>query len=355
MRAWIYIDDGAFSIDVPADSADEMVSKMRVSLISTYVEYGHDLSILKTVFSDTYMQLLNEIYFMGIHVGYGFRALCHTGAQTFPECATASEELSVIIGGIRGAAVSGGHPLRLHVGLSYILHLFMMGVIGTKGTAISCSDGFTSALMLYLPKSCRGFGIANWTSLFSNLAGNRSVEQLATISAISHFVRTHAPDRWNGVRTHVKAMMTKCATVKSSMIADRVTVAHPASVLSGAGDRDVAIAKAASSICTNPQADRLIKKFVADGGRPGRNSFVDAFGQFARNCDVPLPMALYDKALSADPNAAVTSLVNKIASSSMVSKILHPAVVRSFNRRYRNNAMKMSYDLDVAVNGGNIY
>jgi hypothetical protein len=175
LRAFIYIDDGSLSVEVPSDKKVECAEIIKKCLFSNYVKYGFKLAILKTVVSDIYMQFLNEIYFQGMHVGYGFRALCHTGAMPFPDIASVSEELAVMEGGVTGSAVSGGNPLRLLIGYHYIQWLYKKGVVGKMGRVFNDCSPLAYATSLAISTDKGGFGVANFTKLMSNLEGNRDI------------------------------------------------------------------------------------------------------------------------------------------------------------------------------------
>jgi hypothetical protein len=349
MRAFLYIDDGSFSVDVETERLDEMVAAIRVSLLTAYALYGLALSILKTIISLVYMQFLNEIYLHGVHIAYGFRALCHTGAQTFPEASTVAEELAVIYGGIRGAADAGGHPLRLMAGYHFILYLYMQGVVGGKGTSIRLPTGFAQATHLMLPTIAGGYGLPSWTRMFSNLSGDRDVEKLAAVRMIGTLLRKYAPDRWSNVREYMKAKMGATTTIKSETVPDRITMAHPGSAAIGSGDRSLVIAKGAHDMATNRVAQQLLQAYIISGAKPSVTSFARAFTLAAEDMPVALPTVVWNKALATDPNAAVITLVNKIASSGMVSDVVSKKVVNDMNRTYYRRARFLARAFDRSV------
>lgn len=336
MRAYLFIDDGSFVMDVEEEHVKEHVAIMRRCLLTTYMLYGFKLSLKKTVMSASYMQFLNELYLHGIHIGYGFRALCHTGAQTFPIAATVREEMAVIHGGIRGAAVSGGQSLRLLVGYNYIMHLYLMGVIGNKGQAARVGDPFVQALSLMLPTIAGGYGMPNWTGLFSNLSGNRDAEKHDRIQSIAAFCRVVAPDYWGNIRSYIKTNMLAMKLIKKDAVADRVTIAHPMTTQFGEKDRSEVICKYALEMATNREAIVLIKAYLGKKGAPG--SFGEMVGEVLSRSPVALPMALVEKAVGNDELAAVVNLVEKIASSSMIERIVPWREIKRLNGSYRRSA-----------------
>jgi len=303
-----------------------------------YTRYGFKLSMLKSVTSDIYAQFLNEIYYQGIHVGYGFRALCHPAAQTFPPMATVSEELAVIYGGIRGAAVAGGHPLRLMAGYHHILKLYLRGVVGTKGRHVNTGLDPLDAVLMHIPTMAGGFGLPSFTQLFSNLSGHRDVEKLYKVSALnSCLVRANlvvAPE----VREYMKSNLLAPAVIQSSMTPDRIGVSHPVTAMIGAHDRSNDVARAALKICTNAPVRRLVESYLKP--EAGGGGFARAFVEYSSGIVGQLPVALVEKALATDPNAAIANLVEKIASSGMVSKLLSNQMVKAYDRRYCSDAKR---------------
>lgn len=334
MRTFIYIDDGAFSIEVGADEVQEAANILRQSLVQVYTEYGLKVNLSKTVISTSYMQFLNEIFLHGVHIGYGFRALCHTAAQSFPVAATIAEELAVIVGGIRGSGVAGGQSMRLLVGFNYILWLYMAGVVGRKGRSIATKDAYVSTMILWLPTIAGGFGIPNWTSLFSNLSGNRDVEKLDRVAAMAKVVRVIYPDRYLAFKNYVKEHMIQSRVMAAGFVPDRVTVAHPGTASFGDKGRDMDIARAALRMAVNVDGKRLLSEFIVSGGKPAPNSLTGMLARALSTAPVRLPQALVSKALCTDPNAAVVTLVKKISSSYLVNRVLGQAAVRRYDRMY---------------------
>jgi len=332
----VYIDDGAFSLDVETAVKDESIKTLREALIKTYTEYGFKLNLSKTVISESYMQFLNELFLHGVHIGYGFRALCHTAAQSFPAIATISEELAVITGGIRGAGAAGGHSLRLLVGLSYILWLYVAGVVGNKGRALATRDAYHLATVLYLPTIAGGWGVSNWTQLYGNLAGNRDIEKLDRLATMSRLVKERLPERHPKLVSYIKSNMLGTTTTAKSLIPDRITVAHPGTSKFGNLGRDEEIATAALAMCENREAERLIEDYLENGGRPRAGGVTEMIVKAMTKSPEKLPVAFVEKALSTDTKAAVANLVTKVASSFLVERILSKSKIRMYNRRYVN-------------------
>jgi hypothetical protein len=334
MRSFLYIDDGAFSLEVDTDDKVRSVKVLREALITVYTEYGFKLNLSKTVISESYMQFLNELYLHGVHIGYGFRALCHTAAQSFPTIATISEELAVITGGIRGAGAAGGHSLRLLVGLAFILWLYVAGVVGRKGRSIATKDPYHLSTMLFLPTIAGGWGIPNWTQLFGNLAGNRDVEKLDRIACMSRIIKDRLPERHPKFVSYVKLHMMRVRATEASLIPDRVTVAHPSTSQFGSLGRDDAIAKAAANMATNPEAIALINDFVRNGGRPRPGGVTEMLVKAMTQSPSKLPVAFIEKVLSTDTKAAIATLVTKVASSFLVERIMARTEIRKYNKKY---------------------
>jgi len=338
MRAFLYIDDGAMVLECKKDEAIEITKTLRKSILKTYVRYGFKFSVLKTVFSEVYMQFLNEIYFHGIHVGYGFRALCHTAAQTFPPLATVSEELAVISSGIRGAAVSGGHVLRLMAGYHAILSLYMEGVIGNKGRCFAEISGIVQALALLIPTNAGGFGTPTLTQLTSNLAGNRDVEKLDRCRKLMTMARVRLSSASHLLKGYMAGYLGMTAEIPADRVPDRVTTAHPASSLIGPGRRTLAVAEAALSVARHQPARVLLTDYLRSGVNPSKNSVAAAFASYAAVLNQKLPMTMVDRALATDPYAAIVTLVDKIAKSDKVSNLLTNRQVKSMNRKYYGDA-----------------
>lgn len=340
MRSTIFIDDGAANIEVPSNKLAESARLLKSCMVTIYAKYGFKLSLLKTVVSETYVQFLNEIYHHGVHVGYGFRALCHTAAQSFPPLATVAEELSVITGGIRGAAYSGGHPMRLLVGLHYILFLYIHGIVGSKGTSLKRSTAGPTALCLNIPTVAGGFGLPNILQLFSNLSGNRDIEKMSKLSLLVRLIGKMDKDSGNMLKCYMKSKMLASASVKNTQTADRVTIVHPAVSEIGPRNRSVKIANAALRVTTDLSARVLIQSFLSRESNTGKGTFARAFLSFCREMETPLPVAVVEKALDTDPSKATALLVDKIASSRMVHKLLTRSEIRRFNSVYYADAKK---------------
>jgi hypothetical protein len=334
MRAFLYIDDGAFSLEEEDEKISDTVRTLREALITVYTSYGFKLNLSKTVISTSYMQFLNELFLHGIHIGYGFRALCHTAAQSFPTAATVSEELAVITGGIRGSGVAGGHSLRLLVGYTYILWLYTIGVVGSKGYALRCESGYILALVLWLPTIAGGFGLPSWTRLFSNLSGNRDAEKLDAVACIAWVIRRYFPERFRRFAAFVKTEMAGARKHTAAFMPDRVTIAHPGTARFGDMGRNVKIAENALELCKNPKAEVLIREFLRTGGRPEKGGVAEILVNTVVRAPVRLPMAYVEKALSTEPKAAIVTLITKVASSFLVSRVLTPMEIKSYNRMY---------------------
>lgn len=341
MRAFIYIDDGAFSIEVEEDNLASAVKVLRGAMVQVYTEYGFKINLTKTVISTSYMQFLNEIYQHGIHIGYGFRALCHTAAQSFPPAATIAEELGVIVGGIRGAGVAGGQSLRLQIGFNYILWLYIAGVVGNKGRSLAIQDPYALTTALYLPTIAGGFGLPNWTSLFSNLSGNRDVEKADRVATMARIVRKLYPERFDAFRIYVKDHMLALRIAKPDFIPDRITIAHSETARLGDLGRDVDIAKAALDMSRNDNASVLLKQYITTRGAPTSGSIAHAMANAMSKAPVNLPAVFIDKALSTDPNAAIVTMVAKISSSFLVTRLLPRSTIRAYDRKYRNAGIKL--------------
>jgi len=341
MRSLIFIDDGTAAIRVLKTDLHRVASILRRSLVSTYVKYGFKLSMLKSVVSETYAQFLNEIYMHGIHVGYGFRALCHTAAQTFASCLTVSEELSVITGGIRGAAVSGGNPMRLMVGMNFILNLYIKGVIGNKGKCLDIGQPFAKALAFSLPSIARGFGLPNYTQLFSNLAGFREIEKLNRVTQIIHAMTMQGIDEVviNSTRLYIKSHMSAVAEVSAKDKVTRIGISHPTSTMIGAHGRSELIARYALQMCKNDGASSLLKEFLNPSAKEG--TFAQAFVEATSTYAGRLPVALVEKAIATDPDQAMSSLVEKIASSNLIEKIVPKHELVKLNRRYYSDGVEL--------------
>jgi hypothetical protein len=350
MRAFVYIDDGAFSLDVETSEKDASVKILREALISTYTEYGFKLNLPKTVISESYMQFLNELFLHGVHIGYGFRALCHTAAQSFPSIGTISEELAVITGGIRGAGAAGGHSLRLLVGMSYILWLYVAGVVGNKGRSLATKDAYHLATVLYLPTIAGGWGIPNWTQLYGNLAGNRDIEKMDRLATMSRMIKQRLPERHAKLVSYIKSNMLATTHTAKSLIPDRISIAHPGTSKFGDMGRDEDIARAALDMCVNPEAEALIEDYLANGGRPRAGGVTEMIVKAMTKSPERLPVAFVEKALSTDTKAAVATLVTKVASSFLVGRILGNAKIRAYNRKYVNAARQVMEDSSYYLN-----
>jgi hypothetical protein len=350
MRAFIYIDDGAFAIDVEEAELENAVKILREALVRTYTEFGFRLNVSKTVLSTSYMQFLNELFLHGVHVGYGFRALCHTAAQTFPAVGSVSEELAVITGGIRGAGVAGGHSARLLVGMHYILWLYILGVVGHKGHTLKTESAYVISLTLYLPSIAGGYGIPNWTRLFSNLAGNRDAEKLDTIACLAWAVRRYFPTRYHIFKSHVKNQLMATRVAPPNFVPDRVTLAHPGTARFGDLGRDALIAEKALEMSKNPEATALLTAYIACGGSPPANGVAAMLAKSLASAPAKLPMALVEKALATDPNAAILTMVSKISSSFLVDKLLSPKDIRRLNKMYRESAKDILRENFAALN-----
>jgi len=351
MKGFIFIDDGAFVMELPSSQLDRTVMVLKRSLVATYTRHGFKLSALKTIFSETYVQFLNEVYFHGVHVGYGFRALCHTGSQVFPLLSTVAEELAVISSGVRGAAVAGGHPVRLMVGYHFILSLYMEGVIGNKGRSLACARGEIPALCFALPTCAGGFGLPNCTAMFNNLSGNRETEKLDRVRKISRFVRAKLPLNNDRFREFLKHEMLAMTTITADAIPDRMTMSMPSSKKISAGSRAKLVAEAAMTIAVNPEARVLLKRYLDGMSKVSSGTFAHAFVEVVRSIDVKWPVVVLEKGLATDPNSAMALLVDKIATSDKVSKLLTAQVVRKLNATYYADGMRTMRTLAKVVFG----
>lgn len=334
MRAFLYIDDGCFSMDVPAEDLDLTVTKVRVSLIKAYSEFGFKLNLGKTVISASYMQFLNEIFLHGVHIGYGFRALCHTGAQSFPEAATVSEELSVIMGGIRGSSLAGGQSLRLMVGLNFCIWLYTAGVIGNKGRSLANAPPAVLALTLFTPSNAGGFGIANWCGVHSNLSGHRDCEKLDRVASMCKLVRTRYSGSYADYKMYLKENLVRVRVAKPDMIPDRVSAPHPAMVKIGDMGRDMEIAKAALDISVNREATTLLTAYIRDNGKVPEGSITEILVKSYRRSPVSLPGAMIEKGLATNPHKAIMTLVSKVSSTYLINRLLSRKEIRAYNRKY---------------------
>lgn len=336
MRSLIFIDDGTANIEVPEEQLERTAIRLKRALFKAYTAYGFKLSIRKTVVSEVYAQFLNELYFHGVHIGYGFRALCHTASQSFPELATVPEELAVIVGGIRGAAYSGGHVLRLMVGYHYILNLYLLGVIGNKGHSIRSKSAAATATLMNIPTTMGGFGLPSFVQLFSNLAGNRDVEKMSKPKSILSVVKLIKPESAPYVKSYMIGKLMMPAVIKPDSAPDRITASHPATAEIGSKNRSKLIAEAALKVCRNPEAEAALNAFVSSAGEGGKGTFRHAFVTMVGS--TKLPMALAEKAMDTDPDLAIADLVEKIASSRMISKLLSRSDISRMNRKYVKSA-----------------
>jgi hypothetical protein len=335
MHAMIFIDDGSFSIECAKHESASVKATMKRALLTVYTAYGFDLSIFKTVFSEVYMQFLNEIMFHGSHIGYGFRALCHTGAQSFPELATVREEIAVISSGIRGATVSGGHLVRLIYGYHALLSLYTRGVIGNMGKAIMTKFPLVLAATINLPTCAGGFGGPNITMLAGNTAGHRDVEKLESCRQIARALRaTVNPRITAAICNYMSTHLRETARIKASRVADRVTIAHSSTSRISPRGRSTLIATGALAVAVNPEAITLLKAYLKLDSGPATDSFPAAFIDAARNVGVPMPMVIAEKALGSDEVSAVVTLVDKIASSRIAANYIDRTTMLALRRSY---------------------
>lgn len=339
MKALLYIDDGAAIIDVDRRTLHEDVAKLRDALMSTYVCYGFKISMLKTVVSTIYVQFLNEVYYHGAHIGYGFRALCHTGAQTFPEAANVTEELAVISSGIRGAAVSGGHTLRLMAGYHHLLMLYSCGVIGNRGRSLARIEPLAQALAFMVPTDAGGFGLPSMTELFSNLAGHPDVEKKDKLSRILKAMRLYDVVVAQNLREMMKECLLKPVRVKADYIPSRLNVQSDVMTQVSVRDRAVLTAEGALRKCRNPDADILLSKYISKANKIDPSSFPAAFISAMRKTSKRLPVTLVSKALASDPADAIAKLVKKIVSSNMISRFIKAKELASLKRKYYGDAL----------------
>lgn len=351
MRSLIFIDDGAANIEVPARELEKSAKLLKACMVTIYAKYGFKLSLLKTVVSETYVQFLNEIYHQGVHVGYGFRALCHTAAQSFPPLATVSEELAVITGGIRGAAYSGGHPLRLMIGMHYVLFLYIHGVIGSKGMSLRKDMAGATALCLSIPTAAGGFGLPNVVQIFSNLSGHRDVEKFSKLPLIVRLISRMSSEAASLVKSYMKGKLMMSASVDKKQTANRLTIVHPAVSEIGPRNRSLKIANAALRVTTDLNAKLVIQSYLSNQSSLGKGTFARAFLSYCRNMETPLPVALVEKALDTDPTKATALLVDKIASSRMVHKLLTGRDIRKFNVKYYQDARKRINEFACCMKG----
>nr|UZC38462.1 MAG: RNA dependent RNA polymerase [Bremia lactucae associated yuevirus-like virus 2] len=354
MTALLFIDDGTAVMDVPKKDLQKSVKYLRQALLSTYVEYGFKLSIYKTVISTTYCQFLNEVYFHGAHIGYGFRALCHTGAQTFPEAATVAEELSVISSGIRGAAVSGGHTLRLMAGYHHLLMMYMSGMIGNRGRSIGRLASLPAALMLVMPTIARGFGLPSMTELFSNLAGHRDVEKLDKLPRLLKALRLVNPSAAVILRCHFASCMRENMLVNKGYVANRVTIKN--SIITAIGPRNRARLTAEGALlkCNEASARPLLEEFLRKETTFSEISFPAAFISAYEGTKIKLPVALVEKALACDPADAVSKLVKKIVSSNMISKYIPRDELTTLKRAFYSDGKRRVADM-ANIFGSTVY
>jgi hypothetical protein len=352
MRALLYIDDGTACIDVPKSTLVKDVKSLREAMLSEYSTYGFKLSMMKTVVSLVYAQFLNEIYFYGAHIGYGFRALCHTGAQSFPAASNFREELEIISSGIRGAAMSGGHTIRLMAGYHHLLSIYLAGVIGNLGRSVGLSSAFEMALALNLPTIAGGFGVPNYTELFTNLAGHRDVEKLDKCRRLIRCVTRHPG--LNRVKNRLGEFIRTClrASQRTSedRVPDRIGIRHSVMTKLSIRDRDVSIAKAALAICRNPDAEILLEKFISGVGTSSRSSFAKGFILASRNITSPIPAIIVQKAIGSDPDKVIGQLIRKIVSSSMIDRFLTRSQIGRLRRLYSADARERFSDVFAAIN-----
>jgi len=349
MKAMLFIDDGAAAMKVEKEDLARSASILRRSMVAVYVRYGFKLSMLKSVVSETYVQFLNEIYTHGVHVGYGFRALCHTGSQTFPEVATVSEELAVITSGIRGSAVSGGNPARLMLGMNFILQLYMRNIIGNKGSSIYTNHPFLNALVLNIPTNAGGFGIPNYTSLFSNLSGHNEVEKINKVKYLYRSLRrtNRKETELHSLKTYMISKLTAIGTRVKDAVPNRITVSHPSSVILGSKDRSVLIVQNALQKANHPEAKMILTEYLTDTSQT--ESFARVFIEGMRGVRAKMPVTLLEKALATDPGKALTGLVDKIASSIMVKEFLDSRERKMLNKSYYGAARSVVRGLGLAM------
>jgi hypothetical protein len=338
MKALLYIDDGSMTLDCPETEKEGSIRILRRCLLTAFLRYGFELSLLKTVFSEVYNQFLNEIYFHNVHVGYGFRALCHTGSQSFPSCATVSEELAVISSGMRGAAYSGGHCVRLCVGYHFILELYREGVIGNLGKNVASGEGSLDALALSTPTIAGGWGLPNSVALLSNLAGDRDAEKVMKLSLLVKAVGQKSPDAVAPLKAHLKAELTRTAVIKPGKVPDRLTVAHPSTTDIGSKDRSTLVAQGALDVATTFEAKSMLKAFLRGDAVDPDGSFVTAIVPFAQQLGGKLPVAFWEKALATDPHASVGNLVAKIVTGGYADKFVSRRAARGLTRSYAKAA-----------------
>lgn len=339
MRAFVYIDDGALSVEVKKDDKFKVRGILMRCMKRIYSAYGFQLSMSKTVVSENYMQFLNEVFSWGAHIGYGFRALCHTGAQSFPELATVREEIDVIVSGVRGAAVSGGHMVRLLVGMAFLLSLYVQGIIGNLGRSLRNDSPGSLAVMLCLPPIAGGFGVPDIVSFYSNVGGNSEIEQL---SRCRQMVRVLKYDKEEHVAKSVAAYM-KCYLMMEkemdpTVVPDRLTFAHPAVTQLGSAGRDNAIVEAAEEKCDNPEALRLIMAYRKGAIKKGDGTFPEMFVDGCAKLNSPMHITLVSQALETDITKSLANLVAKIGSSRLGPMLLDSKEVASLKQIYWRNA-----------------
>lgn len=338
-RAFLFIDDGNGMIEVPKDELDACADILWEALMHTYYMYGFKLSNLKTLMSDIYAQFLNELYIHGMHVAYGFRALCHVGAQSFPPVATLLEEIAVITGGIRGSALAGGHPMRMFLGYVFLIVLYWCGVIGNYASTLGKVSGRVLATAMYIPVRAGGFGMANFTELFSNLAGHKVCESLDRVRRMARVSRTFNLPEAIPICTWMRANLSNPVPINNNENITHLSAKYKPLNYLQAGDRDEKIAKNAIKICRNRAAKTLILNYLNLDKSRDQNSFSAVFIDTVERNNILLPTVIAEKAIANDPDYVMKELVKKISSSYYVEHFLSREDQILIKRRYRHHVV----------------
>jgi len=204
----VFIDDGAVRISCIGDGDESRVNLVRFTEIMqmVYDAGGQDANPAKTVASDQGGEILADIYYRGLKVPVGLKAVMKMHPDYENAASALTEELDGMFSTAQGAVKDGAD--WIHIYRMYI-EACLKSINRWARTEAPIVGSLAMAMKLFTPKSYGGFGMPSIQSLVSTAAVSATAEGMGMLNCIARAVPT--------TRRMIRAIVAKPVVIRDAL------------------------------------------------------------------------------------------------------------------------------------------
>jgi hypothetical protein len=315
-----FIDDGLAAFKDKKENGSAAFIEFATIVEETYQALGFLLHKHKCSLSDKFAIFLNEIYWKGVHVIYGLRAIMRVGTKSFDEHETLAARANAYFSGTQGAMKAGLDTLA-----GFVTYLWLMGRLMLVYGASKFLDPKAAVLYMLVPRALGGLGSPSYVGLCTNLVTDGLTEGIATLQELARAYEPYKPKVISLLRQMVRVREAAGILISPGTVPDHLCPMIETRL-------KLAVANAMKKANLAPKA----KQYVNIGKAADIQELAVALIENSSS----IAPAICDDVLDATPYALFMALIKKFESSRTMLVLVGRRQMNKITRENRNDAMK---------------